>query len=58
MLKSFCPKCKKQLNIDRNLRATCPDSECPFIDRRKGNSMIAEEKERRGVIPWDRTLCK
>lgn len=54
MLKSFCPICKKQLTIDRNCRATCPDPNCPFVDRRKGNSMISEDKEQRGVIPWDK----
>lgn len=54
MLKSFCPKCSKQLNIDDKCKATCPDPKCPFVDRRKGNSMISEDKERRGVTPWDK----
>jgi hypothetical protein len=58
MLKSFCPICKKQLAIDRNLKASCPDPKCSFVDRRRGRSMIAEDKERRGEIPWDKTLCR
>ena len=56
MKKSFCPKCQSVLVVTKTGKMECPDPKCDFVDRRKGNSMLPEALERRGVIYWESVI--
>jgi Zn-finger nucleic acid-binding protein len=41
-----CPLCDAEMKVVSSIHV-CPNINCAFLDRRRGHSMISEDKERR-----------